>query len=262
MSKSTALITGASGGIGLEFARIHANNKFDLVLAARNEEKLNQIKNELESQYRITVFVYATDLTKHENVLALIEYTNTHNIQIDHVINNAGFGVFGKLSETSIDQNLNMIQLNIDALVTLTHAYSKKMIVQGQGKILNVASTAAFMSGPYMSVYFASKAFVLSFSEAVHSELSGTGVSVTTLCPGPTATGFEDAAEGMNKSGLFSKQKVSTASAVAMDGYQAMMSQKPLVISGIMNKISALSVRLTPRSWVKAITKSIMKPVG
>jgi short-subunit dehydrogenase len=262
MSKLTALITGASGGIGLEFAKLHAKYHYDLVLVARNEIKLQQIKHELEASHPIQVWVVSADLTTSNGVQRVIDFTKSSTLRIDHLINNAGIGVFGKLHQTSMDAHKKLIDLNISALVTLTHHFTVLMAQHGSGKVLNVASTAAFMPGPYMSTYFASKAFVLSFGEAVNSELRGSGVSVTTLCPGPTNTGFEAVTDGMTKSGLFSKQKVSSAREVAKDGYFAMMKPKPIIISGFLNKMAAFSIRLSPRSFVTAITKSIVKPMN
>lgn len=261
MSNITALITGASSGIGLELARIHAENKYDLVLVARDKTKLNYIKKELEDQYGITAYVFSTDLSVEKNVKSVIEFTDQNNIRIDHLINNAGIGVYGKLHETDLDSNLKLMDLNNRALVILTKVYTEKMVKHSYGKVLNVASTAAFGPGPYYSCYFASKAFVLSFSEAIHSELQNTGVSVTTLCPGPTETGFVSATKGMIKSGLFAKQKVSSPQEVANDGFEAMMENKSLIISGVMNKISVFFTQVSPRSWVTAITKNITKPL-
>ena len=261
MSKLTALITGASGGIGLELAKLHAANTYDLVLVARNEAQLQKVKSEIEGNYNVTVHLFATDLTEEKNVKSVVEFTDNANIRIDHLVNNAGIGVYGLLHETSLEENLKLMDLNNRALVILTKLYTEKMVKHGSGKVLNIASTAAFMPGPYMSTYFASKAFVLSFSEAIHSELSGTGVSVTTLCPGPTETGFVAAADGMTKSGLFAKQKVSTPKEVAKDGFEAMIAGDSLIISGVMNKISAFSIRFSPRSWVTALTKAITKPL-
>ena len=261
MSNITALVTGASGGIGLEFARIHADNKYDLVLVARNETKLLYIKKELENEFGITAHVFATDLSVEGNVNSVVEFTDKNNIRVDHLINNAGIGVFGKFNESDLESNLQLMDLNNRALVILTKLYSDKMVKHGYGKVLNVASTAAFGPGPFYACYFASKAFVLSFSEAIHSELENTGVSVTTLCPGPTETGFVAATTGMVKSGLFAKQKVSSPQEVAKDGYDAMMDNESLIISGLMNKILVFSMRFAPRSWVTALTKSITKPL-
>lgn len=261
MSKQTALITGATSGIGYELAKIHAQNKFNLVLVARNATRLVEVKKELESTYGIEAITFPCDLSKPENIKKLTDFTDKQLFKIDHLINNAGIGVFGKLWETNLEDHLKLIQLNVNALVSLTHHYSEKMVVNGNGRILNVASTAAFMPGPFMSTYFASKAFVLSFGEAVHSELDGTGISVTTLCPGPTETGFEAAASGMKKSGLFTKSKVASPYEVAKDGFDTMMNGKPLIISGWVNKFNAFSIRLSPRNMVTAITKSIMKPM-
>ena len=261
MSQLTALITGASGGIGLEIAKLHAADKYNLVLVARNETLLNRIKKELEAKHAISVRVFATDLSIEENAKSVVQFTDQNNIRIDHLVNNAGIGVFGELHKTSLEDNLKMIDLNVRALVILTKLYTEKMVKHSSGKVLNIASTAAFMPGPYMSVYFASKAFVLSFSEAINSELKDTGVSVSTLCPGPTNTGFVAAANGMENSGLFAKQKVSTPKEVAKDGYDAMMNLEAVRVSGILNKISIMSVRFSPRSWVTALTKSITKPL-
>jgi short-subunit dehydrogenase len=209
----------------------------------------------------VTAHVFAADLTLENDVKSVIEFTDKNNIRIDHLVNNAGIGVYGLLHETSLEENLRLMDLNNRALVILTKLYTEKMVKHGSGKVLNIASTAAFMPGPYMSTYFASKAFVLSFSEAIHSELSNTGVSVTTLSPGPTETGFVSAANGMTKSGLFAKQKVSTPKEVAQDGFDAMMNGDSLKISGLMNQLSVFSVRFSPRSWVTALTKAITKPL-
>ncbi len=262
MSKLTALITGASSGIGYELAKIHAQNHYNLVLVARSSDKLANVKKELEYQYPVSVQILALDISVAVNIQKLTDFTDSQSIRIDHLINNAGIGVYGKYWETSVEDHLKLIQLNVNALVALTHHYSKKMVAHGSGKILNVASTAAFMPGPFMSTYFASKAFVLSFGEAVDSELSDTEVSLTTLCPGPTKTGFEAAASGMKESGLFTKSKVATAKDVALDGYDAMMKGNPVIVSGLINKLNVFSIRFSPRSWVIAITKSIMKPVN
>lgn len=262
MSKLTALITGASGGIGLEFARIHAAYKYDLVLVARNETKLSKIRAEIEKEFGVTVWIFPADLTLVESIPSLLEFIEKKNIRVNHLINNAGIGVYGKFHETTMEANKKLIDLNINALVSLTHAIGEIMVKNGSGKILNVASTAAFMPGPYMSVYFASKAFVLSFGEAVNMELEGTGVRVTTLCPGPTETGFEDETDGMKASGLFSKQKVASPRDVAKDGYFAMMNNQSLIISGSLNKAATFFIRFTPRSLLNTVTKSILKPVN
>ena len=261
MSKQTALITGATSGIGYELAKIHAQKDFNLILVARNASKLEEVKKELETRYDIEAHPFPCDLSESQNIKKLTNFTDNQRFRIDHLVNNAGIGVFGKLWETNIDDHLKLIQLNVNALVSLTHHYSEKMVNNGTGKVLNVASTAAFMPGPFMSTYFASKAFVLSFGEAVHSELKGTGVTLTTLCPGPTETGFEAAASGMKKSGLFTKSKVASPLTVAEDGFNSMMKGSPVVISGWVNKFNAFSIRLSPRNMVTAITKSIMKPM-
>ena len=260
MSNITALITGASGGIGLEIAKLHAERKYNLVLVARNEKHLQRIQSELEETHGIQVSIFPTDLTVEENVKKLLEYLRSQNMRIDHLVNNAGIGVYGKYTETTLESQLQLLDLNVRALMILSHEIGRQMVEHGGGKILNIASTAAFMPGPYMASYYASKAFMLSFGEALNSELEGTGVSVTTLCPGPTATEFEQAVNGLADSGLFSNQIVSTARDVAKDGFFAMMDSKAVKISGFMNQLAVLSVKFSARSMVVHMTKKIMQP--
>ena len=259
-ANQTVLITGASSGIGEELAACFARDGFNLVLVARNEKHLQRIQSELEETHGIQVSIFPTDLTVEENVKKLLEYLRSQNMRIDHLVNNAGIGVYGKYTETTLESQLQLLDLNVRALMILSHEIGRQMVEHGGGKILNIASTAAFMPGPYMASYYASKAFVLSFGEALNSELEGTGVSVTTLCPGPTATGFEQAANGLADSGLFSNQIVSTARDVAKDGFFAMMDSKAVKISGFMNQLTVLSVKFSPGSMVVHMTKKIMQP--
>lgn len=255
--KRTALITGASNGLGAEFARIHAAKGDNLVLVARGKDKMILLKEELERRHGVSVHVIGRDLSDPGAPKTIYNELKAQNIHIDYLINNAGFGDYGLYHKSNWEKQLQMINLNITALACLTRLFLPDMIKQRYGRILNVASTAAFQPGPTMSVYFATKAFVLSFSEALANETRGTGVSVTTLCPGATATGFKTAAS-MDNSNLF-KGKIATSGQVAAFGYKAMMRGKTTVIHGFMNRVMAFSVRFAPRKLVTAISKSMVE---
>ncbi len=207
---STALITGASNGIGLELARIHASKGDNLVLVARNITRLNQLKLELENKFKISVLVIEKDLSKTNSANEVFNETSEKRIQIDYLINNAGFGDFGMFADSDLDKQLQMINLNIIALTSLTRLYLPEMTKRRSGKIMNVASTAAFQPGPTMAVYYATKAYVLHFSEAIANELKGSGVTVTVLCPGATESGFQAAAD-MQESKLVKGKKLPTS---------------------------------------------------
>jgi uncharacterized protein len=254
----TALITGASSGIGFELAYIHASKGDNLVLVARNEERLKELKVTLEKQFCINVYIIAKDLSLPNSPQEVFDETNNHHIQIDYLINNAGRGDYGYFKDTDWDKEFKMIQLNVVALTHLTKLYVNQMLVRKEGKILNIASVAAFQPGPKMAVYFATKSFVLNFSEAIHQEVSKHGITVTTLCPGPTNTGFFDAA-GMSKIPFFNQNNLPIAKDVALCGYQAMMKGKQVVIHGFVNKIMVFLVRFTPRTWVVKIAALMMK---
>ena len=254
--KNTALITGASNGIGLELAKVHASKGGDLVLVARNKTKLDELKAELESQFKVSVYTIGKDLSANNSAQEVYDEITKQNIQIDYLINNAGFGDFGMFAETEWNKGLQMINLNITTLTQFTKLYLQDMVKRKSGKIMNVASTAAFQSGPTMAVYYATKAYVLSFSEAVDNEVSGKGVTVTTLCPGPTESGFQ-AAAAMEESNLVKGKKLPTAKEVAEYGYSSMMKGKTVAIHGMMNWIMAHSVRFTPRALVVKLTRKI-----
>ena len=253
---ATALITGASNGIGLELAKIHASKGDNLVLVARNISNLLELKKELENSFKISVQAIGKDLSKLNSAQEVFDEVKSMQIQIDYLINNAGFGDFGMFVETDWKKEEQMIQLNITTLTQFTKLYAKEMVKQGKGKIMNVASTAAFQSGPTMAVYYATKAYVLSFSEAINNELEGTGVSVTTLCPGATESGFQ-AAAAMEESALVKGKKLPTSKEVAEYGYKAMMNNKVVAIHGLMNYIMANSVRFIPRNIVVKVTRKI-----
>jgi uncharacterized protein len=254
--KNTALITGASGGIGLELAKVHASKGGDLVLVARHKNKLDQLKAELESQFKVTVYTIGKDLSVNDSAREVYDETTRQNIQIDFLINNAGFGDFGFFAETDWNKELQMINLNITTLTQFTKLYLKDMVKRGSGKIMNVASTAAFQSGPTMAVYYATKAYVLSFSEAVDNEVSDKGVTVTALCPGATESGFQ-AAAAMEESNLVKGKKLPTSKEVAEYGYKSMMKGKTVAIHGLMNYLMANSVRFTPRALVVKVTRKM-----
>ncbi len=252
----TALITGASNGIGLELAKIHASKGGNLVLVARNKSKLDELKTDLENQYNISVYTIGKDLSQENAAQEVYNETKQQKIQIDYLINNAGFGDFGMFVETDWNKELQMINLNITTLTQFTKLYIKDMVARKSGKIMNVASTAAFQSGPTMAVYYATKAYVLSFSEAIDNEVSDKGVTVTSLCPGATESGFQ-AAAAMEESALVKGKKLPTSKEVAEYGYKAMLKGKTVAIHGLMNYLMANSVRFTPRAIVVKLTRKL-----
>jgi short-subunit dehydrogenase len=250
-----ALITGASGGIGLELARIFARERYDVVLVARNQARLEEIAAELRAGHGVHVDVIAKDLASPDAPAEIQRQVGS----VDVLVNNAGFGLYGKFVEFSPEDEIGLMHLNMDALVLLTRMFLPGMIASRSGRILNVASTAAFQPGPLMALYYASKAFVLHFSEAIGNELKGTGVTVTILCPGPTATGFQ-ARAAMEESRLF-RLGMMSAKAVAEKGYRGLMRGKTIVMPGLKNKILAQSVRFSPRKMVTAIARKIQDKV-
>lgn len=246
-ARHTVLITGGSGGIGLELAKVFARHGHDLVLVARNRDTLEAAAGVIEGKFAITAHVYASDLTRPESPDEIFDFLHNEQIPIEILVNNAGFGLGGEFADTDVQRELDMIQVNITALTHLTKLFLPPMIKRRSGKILNVASTAAFQAGPLMAVYYATKAYVVSFSEAIAEELRDTGVTVSALCPGPTKTGFADAAE-MGDSRLFTAFGVADAADVAEYGYESLMRGKRLAIHGLRNKIVAQSNRLAPRA--------------
>jgi len=254
--KTYSLITGASGGIGSDLARLLAKDKHNLILVARSENKLNEIKVSLEKEYGIEVKVIACDLSVPNAAEKLFSDLTKENIQINILINNAGFGDFSAFAECNIAKQEMMINLNILALTKLTRLFLPGMINAGKGRILNVASVAAFTPGPLMSVYYASKSFVLSFSYAIANELKGSGVTITILCPGPTKTGFEDAAS-LGESKLFKIMKPVPSSKVSKYAYRYMMKGRLLAIPGFMNKMMWTAVRFSPRKMLTSVVRKI-----
>jgi hypothetical protein len=253
---ATALITGASNGIGLELAKIHASKGGDLVLVARNKSKLDELKHELETKFNIKVYTIGKDLSASNAAKEVYDETSKQQIKIEYLINNAGFGDFGFFAETDWNKELQLINLNITTLTQFTKLYLQDMLKRKSGKIMNVASTAAFQSGPTMAVYYATKAYVLSFSEAVDNEVRDQGISITALCPGATESGFQ-AAAAMEESNLVKGRKLPGSKEVAEYGYAAMLKGKTVAIHGFMNWIMANSVRFIPRSIVVKVTRKI-----
>jgi uncharacterized protein len=256
--RKTALITGASLGIGRELAKLFGADHYDLVLAARDAARLAQFANELQQQFGITAKSFPLDLTASSAPQFLFDQLLRENIGVDVLVNNAGYGKLGSFSKVSAEDNLGQIQLNIVALTHLTNLFLGPMLERKSGKILNVASTAGFQPGPTMAVYYATKAYVISFSEAIASELRGTGVSVTCLCPGATDTNFQKVA-GTEETTLFRRLRPMEAPTVARDGYRALMKGKPLVISGFRNWLLTESLRLSPRRLVTEVSRKILE---
>jgi short-subunit dehydrogenase len=257
-SNKTALITGASSGIGKALATEFARDGYDLVLAARSVAKMQTLAEELQKGYSIKVTVIGADLETNEGATRLHADIKARNITISALVNNAGYGTFGEFKDSSLSPELAMMQLNMNTVVVLTKLFMSNLVAT-KGKVLNTASTAAFQPGPYMAVYYATKAFVLSFSEAIAAELAPHGVTVTALCPGPTASGFQDKAD-MGTSALVKGKKLPTSEDVAAKGYRALQRGQRVYIPGGMNWIMAQSVRLTPRNWVTALVKQMSKP--
>jgi short-subunit dehydrogenase len=259
MALTTALITGASSGIGYEISKLLAEQGHDLVLVARRAERLNQLATYLRKDFDIEVRVIAIDITQLHEIDKLYNTLEKENIPVDILVNNAGLGVWGAFTANDTTAEVNQIQLNITALTYLTKLFATDMVKRGLGKILNIASVAGFMPSPYMAVYNASKAYVISFSEALRVELKGTGVSVTVSCPGPTASEFHQTA-GTDNLKLLNLLPAMSSEQVAKISIAGMHKRKALVVPGMLNKIMTLLPRVTPR-WLMAFSmKLIFKP--
>ena len=249
------LITGASGGIGLEFAKVFAAHGHPLILVARSGDKLRQIEEEIEKKYQVQTEILLKDLSKPSAAKELFEEVQLKGWDVEVLVNNAGFGLYGFFADEKWDEESEMIQLNITTLTELTKLFLGPMRQRKKGRILNVASTAAFQPGPLMSIYYATKAYVLSFSDALANELKGTGVSLSCLCPGPTVSDFQKRARINMEIPLFKASGVMTAEAVAKAGYAGMMKGKAVIVPGLTNKLTPLGARLLPRTWITAIVR-------
>lgn len=253
--KETVLITGATTGIGYQLSRLFAMNGYDLVIVARNQSELERLSKQWEKEFETNIYPIAKDLARPTAVTEITNDLKEQQIHIDILINNAGFGLFGSFIETPIQKELDMIQVNITALTELTKALVPGMVQRKKGKILNVASVAAFQSGPLMAVYFATKAYVLSFSEALTNELSEHGILVSVLCPGPTATEFEKRAN-LEQTKLFHRN-VMQAEEVARTAYRQFMTGKTMIVPGATNWILVRSTRFLPRKMVTGFVRRL-----
>ena len=259
MSK-TALITGASGGIGYELALHFARDRFDCILVARSRDKLDELAARLESEFRVKTLVVARDLSKPTAVDEIYEEVSAASMSIDVLVNNAGFPVYGRFVDTDWQTELDMLQVNVVALTALTKLFVRGMVERRNGRILNLASTAAFVPGPLMAVYYASKAYVLSFSQALANELQGTGVTVTALAPGPTRTGFQK--RGVMEDSRLVRGQIADAKSVAAAGYRGMMRGKTIVIPGFSNKLIPWVARVSPRGAVTRVVRRMQERVS
>lgn len=253
--RKTALVTGGSGGIGHAIAREFARNGVDLIITGRDGQGIGAQARRWRDEHGVNVLGLAAELAQPEGARALFDAVTTAGVEIDYLVNNAGVGLFGEFSQSDLDAELGMMTLNMTSPTVLSKLFLPQLL-RRRGKIMNIASTAAFQPGPHMAVYYATKAYVLSFSEALASELEGTGVSVTAFCPGPTASGFQDKA-AMQQSRLVKNKSLPSADAVGQAGYRAMMAGRRVVVPGLMNQLMALSVRFTPRRWVTSLVKSM-----
>jgi len=255
MSREIVLITGASSGIGWELAKLFAADGSELVLVARSEDKLNQLADQLKNEHGTVSTIIPLDLSKPDAAQVLFDKVSDAGKQIEVLVNNAGFGQFGRFEEIPLERHTAMCQLNMIALTQLTYLFLKPMKERDSGTILNVGSTASFQPGPNSAVYYATKAFVLSLSEAVHAELWGTNVSVTCLCPGPTKTGFgkDSDMESLN----FFKVSAMDVTVVARAGHRGVRKQKRLVVPGVFNNLLSFSNRFTARPVILWVMKRI-----
>lgn len=249
--RSYVLITGATTGIGYELAKLYANDGNNLILVARDEEKLEKVKEELMLLYNISVYSISLDLSEDNSCEKLLSFVDKKNITVDILINNAGLGSFGYLSEIEREKELNLIDVNVRALTELTKMFLPIMISHGEGAIMNVASTAAFCAGPKMAAYYASKAYVLNFTEAIYEELKGTGIRISCLCPGPVSTGFQDKAGIRKKESA--KKALMTPKKVAEVAYRDFKKGKLIIIPGFKNKVIIAVNKIIPRSLSRKI---------
>lgn len=256
--KKTALITGAANGIGYELASIFAMNGYNLVLVDRMANKLVEVAEKLRKQFGIFVKPIVKDLSIQTSPEEIFTELQQEVIKVDVLVNNAGFGIHGLFNETNLNTELEMLQVNLVCLTHLTKLFLKDMVKQGEGKVLNLSSAAAFQPGPLMAVYFATKAYILSFSQALASELEGTGVTVTALCPGPTESAFHERT-GIAGAKQRESNNMMDAQTVAKIGYRALMEGKTVAIPGLKNKFLAEIVRFTPRNLVTKIVKNMQE---
>ena len=256
----TALITGASSGIGLELAKLFARDGYDLVLVARRVERLERLGRELAGQHGIAFRAVGADLAAPDAPATLVRGLAAESVVVDVLVNNAGFGALGPFATADRETAGRIIQVNVAALTALTSLLLPGMLARGRGRILNVASTAGFAPGPFMAVYYATKAYVISFSEALAEELRGSGVTVTVLCPGPTRTEFQGGAN-IGTALLFRLPWVWDAAPVARAGYVGLMRGQRMVVPGILNRMLSFAIRVSPRVMVTRVSRMFQERV-
>lgn len=259
MSRKVALITGASAGLGEQFAQLFAKDGHDVILVARTASKLEALAAKLEQEHKVKAHVLAADLSRPEEPQRIFDEVRSRQLEVEFLVNNAGFGSSGPLLEQDLAREVEMVEVNCTALLKLTWLFARPMKERKSGRVLNIASTAGFQPGPFMATYFATKAFVISLSEALAYELEGSGVTVTCHCPGATHTEFA-ARSGTEKSRLFQRPGVAQAPDVAAHAYKAMMKGRTLSIHGALNWMTSFGGRFTPRAVVRSITASINRP--
>jgi len=253
MNIQWVLITGASQGIGYEFAKLFAAAGWQMVIVARDGARLREVADELGARYGVTVKPLIKDLSRATAAQEIFAALQGEQIEISILVNNAGFGVRGPFAEVEIARHLDLLQTNVASLVQLTHLFVKPMLARGSGRILNVASTAAFLPGPFMAMYYASKAFVHSFSCALAQELAGTGVTVTSVCPGVTTSQFH-ARAGMQRDSVLIRM---TAEDVAKIGYRALMAGKPISVTGWFNKMGVMICKILPTRLLMRVAANV-----
>ena len=256
MPRKLALITGASAGLGEQFAHLFARDGHDVVLVARRADRLEALAGQLQQAHQATAHVIAADLADPQAPQRLYDEVARRGLAVEFLVNNAGFGSNGAFLDQDLAREAEMIEVNCAALLKLTHLFARPMRERRSGRILNIASTAAFQPGPYMATYYATKAFVVSFSEALAHELRGSGVTLTCHCPGATRTEF-GARAGNDKSVLFKRTGVAEAPEVARHAYRAMMKGEVLAVHGVMNRIVMESVRFSPRRVVRSVAAAL-----
>ena len=256
-----ALVTGASSGIGYELAKLFAQDGKNIVVVARRQDSLEKLKTEIENKHSTKVIVVVKDLSSLNAPQEIFSELEKKNINVDVLVNNAGFGVYGMFYETNLQQELEMIQVNITSLMHLTKLFLKRMLDNKSGWILNIGSSGSFVPGPLLAVYNGTKSFVLSFSEALSNELKGTGVSVTCCCPGFTYTGFQERALGKDPTPR-EQRLLMDAAKVATTGYKALGNGKVVVLPGLLNSfVFSFLIRFLPRSLVTRVARLVMKSV-
>ena len=261
MTDGVALITGASSGIGLELAKLFARDGHDLVLVARREAQLQHLAAQLTDRYHVRATVIAADLADPAAPLEVARRVASAGLDVRFLVNNAGYGFTGEFTRTDVTTELRMIQVNITALTHLTKLFLPEMVAEHQGAILNVASIAGFVPGPLMAVYYATKAYVISFSEALAEETRHSGVTVTALCPGTTRTEFQERAGVDLEAGRVRGPWVADPASVARAGYVGMLRGRRVVVPGLVNKVMVLAMRLVPRGLLARAMRRVLESV-